>query len=57
MTPTQIPTAEHEQFDTLCETVGEFEPMPSVLSAPEDSEENEPAVPIDALILAALVSP
>jgi hypothetical protein len=58
MTPKQTPTAEHLQFDALCETLDEFEPLPSVVPAAESSEEEpEQAAPIDALILAALVSP
>jgi hypothetical protein len=57
MTPAQMPTAEHLQFDALCESVEDFETLPSVTPAPETSVEEEQTAPIDALILAALVSP
>jgi hypothetical protein len=57
MTPTQMPTAEHVQFDTICEQVGDFEPLPTVTTAAPELDDDEQTAPIDALILAALVSP
>jgi hypothetical protein len=56
MTPTQMPGAEHVEFDTICEQVREFEPLPTVTTKPPEPDEDQTG-PIDALILATLVSP
>ena len=63
MTPRQMsptmPAAEYDQFDAMCDHVEEFEPLPTVTTAPvaEPETDEEETAPIDALILAALVSP
>jgi hypothetical protein len=56
MTPTQMPAAEHVQFDAICEEVREFEPLPTVTTPPPEPDEEQTGS-IDALILAKLVSP
>ena len=52
------PTHEHTEFDEICATVDDFEPLPAIRLEPSwvDSE-GEGETPIDAQILAGLVSP
>jgi hypothetical protein len=58
---TWMPSNDHAQFDSLCEPVGDFEPLPAVVGEPPEHEhelpgENEDAS-LDGLILAGLVTP
>jgi hypothetical protein len=57
----QIPADEHPGFEAMCSEVEDFETLPTVtphLAPPaEDLQEEERAAPLDAIILAGLVSP
>ena len=58
MTTPQMPSAEHTQFDAICDPVDDFETLPTVTveSLPEEeSEERDES--LDGLILAGLVAP
>lgn len=63
MTAPQMPSEDHERFDAICSRLGDWEPLPAVVSAPqelaEDDEriEQEQATPMNELILAGLVAP
>ncbi len=61
MTTPQMPTHDHEQFDAICEPVGDFEPLPTVVSATSEAEleqtGDEEQTRLDELILAGLVAP
>ncbi len=61
MEPTKSESAGHVQFDEICAQVGDFEPLPTVVTKPvEDSSietEDDRTAPLDGLILAGLVSP
>jgi hypothetical protein len=60
MSTLQMPTAEHAEFDEICAPVDDFEPLPTVVAAPEQDEPKQPVeevVPLDGLILAGLVTP
>ncbi len=57
----QTPPHDHPEFDALCETVGEFDPLPSVArhdigSADEEHAGAERTDEIDDQILAGLVT-
>ncbi len=50
----------HGQFDAICAQLGEWEPLPTVIAEPAETEspaEDEQAAPLDRLILAGLVWP
>ena len=52
------PLTDHVQFDRMCATLEEFEPLPGVPPAAEEPEEKtEQESPLDGQILAGLVSP
>ena len=58
MEAAQTPTMVHLEFDRICETLDEFEPLPAIRAeayryADEDGEETT----LDQQILAGLVSP
>ena len=54
---TQTPSPDHMEFDQLCASVQEFEPLPEVQSRPLEREpEDEHDSSIDSQILAGLVS-
>lgn len=69
MTPPQMPSDDHEQFDAICSRVGDFEALPAVMAAPAQPEapiaeepddelfEEERAAPLNDLILAGLIAP
>ncbi|HWF24349.1 MAG TPA: hypothetical protein VG275_02810 [Solirubrobacteraceae bacterium] len=61
MSNTQIPNDEHPGFDAICSEVEDFEPLPTVTPVPapptQDLQEEERTAPLDAIILAGLVSP
>ncbi len=52
---------EHERFDAICQRVEDFETLPSATSAAvvsgTDLDEDRQDAPLDAQILAGLVSP
>jgi hypothetical protein len=52
---------DHPQFDAICAAVDDFQPLPTVVpGAPEQPPQNEQdrwSDPLDARILASLVSP
>jgi hypothetical protein len=56
MTTPQMPSAEHAQFDAICEPVDDFETLPTVTPdpGPEDELQEEE---LDGRILAGLVAP
>jgi hypothetical protein len=62
MTGPHMPSPEHGQFDTICSSVADFEPLPTVvIESPEKLLESRPPEdedqPLDGLILAGLVVP
>ena len=61
MTNPMTPPREHVQFDSLCASVEDYEPLPEVAPGPADTTPGltaqEHGDSIDAEILAALVSP
>ena len=57
----QTPSVDHAQFDAICAQVGDFEPLPAVVAAATEADQ-EPDIPedveeLDSLILAGLVLP
>jgi hypothetical protein len=58
---TWMPSNDHARFDSLCEPVGDFEPLPAVVAEPPETETELPAenedASLDGLILAGLVAP
>ena len=58
---TWMPSNDHAQFDSLCEPVGDFEPLPAVVAETPETETELPAenedASLDGLILAGLVAP
>ena len=50
----------HEQFETICAHVGDWEPLPTVVPVSYEQDEidvEEQEAPINDLILAGLVAP
>ncbi len=56
MTTPQMPSADHTQFDAICEPVEDFETLPTVTSGPGPEDELQEEE-LDDLILASLVAP
>lgn len=58
---TWMPSNDHAQFDSLCEPLDEFDPLPAVVAEPPEHETELPAededASLDGLILAGLVAP
>ena len=54
---TQTPVREHLEFERICETLEEFEPLPEALSLEHDPADHDDENRLDQLILACLVSP
>jgi hypothetical protein len=59
----QSPSVDHAQFNAICDRIGEFEPLPAVVTAPvvddddDDVRDGEQVEELDGLILAGLVLP
>lgn len=58
---TWMPSNDHAQFDSICEPLDEFDPLPAVKAEPPKFETELPAenedASLDGLILAGLVAP
>jgi hypothetical protein len=58
---TKTPSPDHEQFDSLCADLEDWETLPVLTAGPTEDDATEPeeehVEPIDGLILAGLVLP
>ena len=52
-----MPSAEHAQFDAICEPIEDFETLPTVTADPLPEDEFQEDEPLGDLILAGLVAP